>query len=91
MRSLYWLYWGPIDNGLIESVAEQLKSQRSNLKACARCAHVEICLENGHRIHALQVIIEHEMDRNMCLSAKPISIEVVDWAVQSMIMTRTRP
>ena len=83
---------GPIDNGLIESVAEQLKAQRSNLKACARCAHVEIGLENGHRIHALQVIIEHENGPAICVY-QPNQSQSKWWieAAQSMIMTRAKP
>lgn len=58
---------GAIDHGLIESVAQQLKEQRPHLKACARCTRVEIKLQNGQRLTALQVFIEHRSGPPLCV------------------------
>ena len=83
---------GPIDNGLIESVSQQLRDRSTHLKACARCAHVELILESGQRMSALQVIMEHEKGPALCVYQPTLSQS--NWWIepaQPLIMTDECP
>lgn len=50
---------GQLPKGLLEDIETRLFAMKSIIKACARCTRVDIKLESGHRLSALQVQLEH--------------------------------
>ena len=58
---------GSLEFGLIESVVKQLTAQKDHLKGCARCARVEMTLESGQQLTALQILIEHRGGYPLCI------------------------
>ena len=50
---------GQLPTGLLEHIEAQLVNMKPVLKACARCTRVDIRMEGGQRMSALQVQLEH--------------------------------
>lgn len=50
---------GALPTGLLEHIEAQLINLKPILKSCARCTRVEIRAQDGRRISALQVQLEH--------------------------------